>query len=148
MLLDQVGAQQDPIIGAEQGGKPGEEVAPRLRVEVADRAAEEGDEASALAVGDALQVMLEVADQAADGEAGVLLNQRLRRLVGDLLRDIDRHVGPQAAGIAHCAQQVTGLRGRAGPELNQRPRRSSGGDDLGGAFGEDRALRPGRVVLG
>ena len=45
------------------------------RVEVADRAAEEGDQPRAAAVGDALQVVLEVADEAADVEAGVLVDQ-------------------------------------------------------------------------
>src|SRR5262249_19528339 len=30
---------------------------------------------------------------------------------------------------------------------DQRPRRAGGGDDVGGAVGEDRALGPGRVVL-
>ncbi len=54
----------------------------------------------------------------------------------------------EAAGVAHRAQQVAGLGGRAGAELDQRPRRAGGGDDLGRALGEDLALGARRVVLG
>ena len=70
-------------------------------------------------VGDALEVVLEVADQAADVEAGVLADQQLGGLVGDLLGDVDRDVGLEAAGVAHRAEQVAGLRRRAGAELDQ-----------------------------
>ncbi len=64
--LDQVGAEQEPVLGAHQLREAGEELVAGVRIEVADRAAEEGDEAAAVAVGDALEVVLEVADQAAD----------------------------------------------------------------------------------
>ncbi len=146
--LDQIGAEQEAIVRPHQGGEAGEKVAPGRGVEVADRAAEEGDQATALAVGDALEVVLEVADEAAHGEARVLPDQRLGSLVGDLLGDVDRDVGLQAAGIAHRAEQVAGLCRRAGAELDQRLRPAGGGNDLAAALGEDRALGPGRVVLG
>ena len=113
------------------------------RVEVADRAAEEGDQATAVAVGDALEVLLEVADEAADGEARVLVDQQGGGFVGDLLGDVDRDVGVQAAGVAHRVEQVAGLRGRAGAELDQRARRTRRGDDLGRALGRGSLARPG-----
>ena len=55
---------------------------------------------------------------------------------------------PRQPASRIALEQVAGLGGRAGAELNQGPRGAGRGDDLGGALGEDRALGPGRVVLG
>ena len=67
--------------------------------------------------------------------------------MGDLLGDVDRHVGLQAAGVAHRVQQVAGLGRRAGAELDQGAGLSGRGEDLGRALAEDLPLGPGRVVL-
>ena len=44
-VLDQVGAQQEAVVGPEQVGDAREEAGPLLRLEVADRPAEERDHA-------------------------------------------------------------------------------------------------------
>ena len=131
-----------PAMRLEEGGA-------LVRVEVADRAAEEGDQPRpGLARGRrALEVGLEVADQPVDVEPGVLLDQRRGGFAGDLLGDVDRDVGAQGARVAHRVEQVAGLRGRAGAELDQRRRVARGGDDLGRALDQDLALAAGRVVL-
>ena len=135
------------VAGEHQRGDPAHEGAALVGVEVADRAAEEGDQPPFAGVGDALEVVLEVADQAAHLEARVLVDEQPGGLVGDLLGDVDRDVGLQAAGVAHRAEQVAGLRGRARAELDQGRRRAGRGDDLGRALGEDLPLGAGRVVL-
>ena len=127
-VLDQVGAEQ------EAGPRGPSALAIRarnsrrwLRVEVADRAAEEGDQAAAVAVGDALEVVLEVADEAAHREARVLVDQQLGGLVGDLLGDVDRDVG--LAGSRPRASRRAGggswrpSRSRARPACAGRPPR-------------------------
>ena len=134
-VLDQVGAEQELVAGPQQRRDPLEEGLARARVEVADGAAEEGDQPAAVGRGDPLQVLLEVADEAADGEAGVLVDQAGGRLVGDLLGDVDRDVGLEAAGVAHRVEQVAGLRRRAGAELDQGAGPAGGGEDLGRALG-------------
>ncbi len=136
------------VAGSEEAGDPDQELAPLARVEVADRAAEEGDQPRRAVAVDPLEVDLEVADQAADFEAGVLVDQGLRGFVGDLLGDVDRDVGAQAAGGAHRVEQVARLRGRAGAELDQGAGSAGGGEDLARAVAQDLALAAGRVVLG
>ena len=81
-VLDQVGAEQEVVAGEHQRRDPAHEGAPLVGVEVADRAAEEGDQPLLAGVGDALQVVLEVADQAAHLEPRVLVDQRLGGLRG------------------------------------------------------------------
>ena len=101
------------------------------------------------AVGDPLEVVLEVADEAADVEARVLVDQRLGGLVGDLLGDVDRDVGVEAAGVAHRARAGGGSsrpsRSRARPGSRGAPAAATISAER---VGEDRALGPGRVVLG
>ena len=97
---------------------------------------------------DPLEVELEVADEAADRDVVVLVGDPLRRLAGDLLGDVDRDIGLEAAGVAHRVEQDPGLGRRARAELDQRARLAGGGEDLGGALLEDLALAAGRVVLG
>ena len=87
-VLDQVGAEQEVVVRPEQVRDPGQEARALGRLEVADRAAEEGDHARA-GERDALEVALEVADEAVDDDP-VLRGDRLRCLTGDLLGDVDR----------------------------------------------------------
>ena len=81
------------VFRTEERGDPGQELAALAGIEVADRAAEEGEETGAAVALDALEVGLEVADEAAHVEARVLVDEQTGGLVGDLLGDVDRHVG-------------------------------------------------------
>ena len=146
-LLDQVGAEEETILGVEQARDPCQELTAGGGIEVADRPAEEDDQTRA-ADRDPLQVLLEVADHAADLEPWVLVDQAFGGLAGDLLGDVDRRVGLEAAGVLHGVEQVAGLRRRARAELDQGGGPAGCGDHLGRARFEDRALGPGRVVLG
>ena len=126
------------------------QVAPAAaRREVADRPAEEGDDARAAVdgVGDVVEVALEVADDPVHAQPVELLDQPLRAGAHHRLGDVDRHVAVQRAGLVHRAQQQARLGGGAGAELDQL-----GGaralDDLGGALLQDRPLAARRVVLG
>ena len=137
------------VFGVEQRRQAGEEVAPRIGVEVADRAAEEGDQALAIGRrGSARGRARSRRPGRGRRGRGTRSTSELRGLVGDLLGDVDRDVGEQAAGVAHRAQQVAGLCRRAGAELDQDAGLAGGAEDLGGALGEDLALGERRVVLG
>ena len=114
--------------------------------EVADRAAEEGEQ-RALGARDPLEVGLVVADDAVDVQARVLVDELVGDAARDLLGDVDGHVRLERAGVAHRVEQHPALGGGARAELDQRPRRRRG-DDLGRAGVEDLALAAGRVVLG
>ena len=81
-VLDQVGAEQEVVAGEHQRRDPAHEGAALVGVEVADRAAEEGDQAPFAGVGDALEVVLEVADEAAHVEPRVLARPAARRSAG------------------------------------------------------------------
>ena len=62
-VLDQVDPEQQPFAGAQAGGHGGEETGPLLDREIADGAAQKGDQA-ALGFGEAVEVDPEVADHA------------------------------------------------------------------------------------
>ena len=119
------------------------------RVEVADRAAEEGDQPRRRRrAGSAPGRCSKSQTRPWTSRPGYSSTRLAAVCVGDLLGDVDRDVGVEAAGVAHRAQQVAGLRRRAGAELDQGAGRAGGGEDLGRALGEDLPLGPGRVVLG
>ena len=75
-VLDQVRAEQEVVVGPEQVRHPRQEAGALGGLEVADRAAEEGDHARA-AERHPLEVALEVADEAVDDDP-VLGGDRLR----------------------------------------------------------------------
>ena len=145
-VLDQVGPEHEPVVGPQQVRDAGQEGRPLRRLEVADRAPEEGDHPRA-AERDPLQVALVVAHEPAHVDA-VLAGNRLGRRPGDLLRDVDRCVRAEAAVVAQRVEQHASLRGRPGAELDQRRRGACRLADPRGVALEDRALRPRRVVLG
>ena len=120
-VLDQVRAEQEAVARVHQGGDPGEERAPGPGAEVADRAAEEGDQRP-LGPGDPLEVGLVVADDALDREPRVLVDELAGGPAGDLLGDVDRDEPLERAGVAHRVEENAALGGGAGAELDQRPR--------------------------
>jgi hypothetical protein len=114
-------------------------------LEVADRAAEEGDEARAV-LGQPVEVALEVGDDAVHLEGRVVGGQARQRPLDGVDADVHGHVGLQAPDVAQGAQQQVGLLRRARAELDQAAGLGQLGD-LAGAGREDAALGPGGVVL-
>src|SRR5262249_19105063 len=144
--LDEVGAQEEAVLGAEQVADPAQEAGPLMGPEVADRAAEERDDARSLDR-HALEVELEVADEAVDADPLVLRGDRVGGVAGGLLIDGDRAVGVEAAGLPHRIEQASGLAGRSRPELDQARRPVRGLADPPGLGLEDLALAARGVVL-
>jgi hypothetical protein len=145
-ILDEIGTEQEPVPRIHEGGDPRQKRAARPRPEVADRAAQERDQPALLAR-HPLEMGLVVADDAVHLQPLVLADELGGRAAGDLLRDIDRHVGLERSGVPHRVEQSAGLRRGAGAELDQR-RCARGLDDLGCPRVEDLPLGSGRVVLG
>ena len=146
-VLDQVGAHQQVVVGAEQAADRAQEATAAAGLEVADGAAEERDDPRPDRRGHAVEVALEVADHAVHAQAGVLLGERLRAVAHHALGHVDRHVALQRAGGVQRVEQHARLRGRARAELDEldgaRQRRQ-----LGRGLLEDRALGARGVVLG
>ena len=115
-------------------------------MQVADRPAEEREHPP-LAVGDVLEVALEVADQPVHDQPGIDLAQLLGAALDDELRDVDRHVAAERPRARHRVEQRARLRCEPGPELDQLLG-LGGCHDLGCSAVEDLALAAGRVVLG
>ena len=130
-----------------RSAEPAQEPAAVAGREVAQRAAEEAHEALPVGLGQPVEVALEVADEAVDAQARVLLDQPAGAGPQRALGDVDRHVAAQPAGVGHRVEQHAGLVGRARAQLDELARAGQL-DDLGGARLEDRALGPRRVVLG
>ena len=133
------------VVVAEDGVDVEEEPAALLRIEVADGAAEEGEESLAVA-GQLAEVAVEVADDGMHLEPGPLGGDGRRRRPQRRLGDVERHEPLERTGGGEAVEQEAGLLRRARAELDQGV---GGGQlgDLGGAGGEDRALGAGRVVL-
>ena len=126
-VLDQVGAEQELVAGAEQRRDPLEEGLALARVEVADGAAEEGDQPRPGAVGIRSRSCSKSQTRPRTVEARVLVDQARRGLVGDLLGDVDRDVGLEAAGRRASRSAGGGSsppsRSRARPGCRDRRRR-------------------------
>ena len=124
-----------------------QEAPPRARGEVADRAAQEGDDARAVGLGDVGEVALEVADDAVHAQARELVDQLVGAREHHRLGHVERDVAAQGARLGHRAQQQPRLGRRARAQLDELG--GAGGlDDLRAALLEDRALGARRVVLG
>ena len=144
--LDEVGTEQQVVLGPQAACNSSEESSPGARREVADRAAEERDDSRTERVRHARQVALVVADDAVDGEARVFVDDGARQSADHGLRDIDRHVALQRADVRQGRQQQARLRRCAAAQLDElRSLRRCG--DRGSGVAEDRALGAGGVVL-
>ena len=143
--LDQVGAEQQPVAGLEGVGQRAQEGATLLDIEVADRAAQEGHQAS-VAGWKVAQVQGEVADHGLDRDVGVAGAEQVGGVAQRGLRDVDRHEPAQPPGRVERVEQQPGLVAGAAAELDEGGG-VTGRGDVGGVLGEDRPLSLGRVVL-
>ena len=145
-VLHEIGAEQQAVIRPHQRPEVGEEAGARLRVEVADRPAEEGEQPP-FAVGEVLEVALEVAHHAVHLETRVDARQLVGALHHDRLGAVHRHVAAQPPGARHRVQQGARLGRGARAELDKllglRQR-----NDLRRPAVQDLALAARRVVLG
>ena len=144
-VLDQVGAEQQEAVVVEPRAQLAQEAPARAGGEVADRAAEEGDDArgAGLRRRDLGEVVLEVAGDALDLEAGVLLGQRGGGVADHAAVDVERHVALDRSGVEQHARLVGG----AGAELDELARAGHRHDVVRARL-QDRPLGAGRVVLG
>ncbi len=133
--------------GPSRRGDLAQEAAAAAGREVADRAAEERDDARAGGGRDAVEVALEVADHAVHAQPGVLAGERLGAVAHHALGDVHRDVALERAGRLQRVEQHARLGGGAGAELDELDRVGQLGD-LRGALLEDRALGARGVVLG
>jgi len=149
-VLEEVGAEEQPLTRLERVGEGPEEGPAFLDVEVADGAAEEGDQPPTVA-GQVAQVEGEVADHGLDLHAAVPRGELDGRRAQGLVRDVDGDESAQgpgpATGVAEGVEEDARLLARAAAELDEG-RGVAGGGDRRGVLEEDRPLGPGRVVLG
>lgn len=142
-VLDQIGAEQQSVVAAERVGQGA--VAALLGVEVAEGAAEEGQQARARLVGQS-EVCFEIGHRGGNGEPGVVTADRAACLVEGGRADDQGRVATEGAVGAEGVEQQPGLAGGTGTQLDQGGGPGELGD-LRGAAGEDLLLGPGRVVL-
>jgi hypothetical protein len=94
-ILDQVGTQEQVVPGSEQRADLHEHAPARAGREVADRAAEQRDEARGVPDAlDVIEVSLEVADDARDPELRIVGLQAAGRAGHDAPGHVERHVAP------------------------------------------------------
>ena len=104
--------------GAIVAASVGQELRARAGLEVADGAAEEGDEPAAPGR-QQRQVLLEVADHGVDLDAGVLRGDLLAGRGEHRLVDVEGHEAPQRPGPVQRVEQQPGLLRGAAAELDQ-----------------------------
>ena len=114
-------------------------------MEVADGAAEKGDQAAA-AGSQRGHVVLEVPDEAAGGQPRVLAGELGQRALERSPMDVEQDAPPQRAGLPHGVEQGAHLRADASSQLHQllRPTRMT---TLAAQRAEQRFLGPRLVVL-
>ena len=139
-VLHEVGAEQERVAGRKTARHLGEELGAFLGREVADRAAEERDDAAS-AGGDLVEMVLEVADDRVHFDAVVLAGDRGRCAPECLLADVERNEATQRARARERVEQQPRLLRRARAELDERVGAGLRGDRAG-AFREDAPLRP------
>ena len=154
-VRDQRRTEQQVLTLPQRGPHPGEERGPLRRFEVADRAAQEGDEPpirgragpGVVLAGQPVQVGGEVAHHAVQHQCRVAHGQRVERLTQRGHADVERDVAAQRPGAGEGVEQQPRLRRRPRPELDQRGRPRQRGD-LVDVRGEQRRLGARREVLG
>jgi hypothetical protein len=143
--LDQIDAEQQRVAGLQARCDGAQEPLIRGRLEVADRAAEVGDQPTP-ADRQRRQPFLEVGHQAIHAQARVGGAKRGRALLEHAAADVDRHVHrPRLRSLEGVEEHARLARGAAA-ELDQM-RRLDRGDDRRGDAAQQRVLGPGQIVL-
>ena len=147
-VLDQVGADQEPVVGPEHRAHAAQERAPLAAVEVAERAAEEGDQPPPAVRAQALAGPAR-SRRRRRGSRGRRTSRarRAAELAHRALGDVDRHVGASPARRDHRVEQRVRLARRARAELDQLLGRGLATISARDAV-EDLLLGARRVVLG
>ena len=147
--LDQVGRQEQAVVGLELGAHAAQERLARRAVEVADGRAEDQDEqllSRRPAVGHGgqpVQVLGLVAHDAHAFDRAQLLLRLLERRARDVDRVIEDGLA-QGKRLEHEARLLAAARPQLGDE--RRPRHA--GHHLVGVLGEQARVRPGEAVFG
>src|SRR5581483_43805 len=115
-VLHQVHAQQERVLGTHQLTHSREERSPLVREEVADGAAEEHHQLTAKAW-NAVQVLLEVADDGMDGQTGKIAQQVSRGALHDCVADVERLEPTQLAAAVRRFDEQPRLGGSSRAEL-------------------------------
>ena len=145
-VLDQVGAEEQRVVGTQLRPEAGQELGAFVGQQVAQRSAEEREQARAVPLRQ-LQTVQEVGDQHVHAKLGVVGEQRVSRLRQGALADIYRQVALQRAGGAEGVDQQAGFLGGARAEFDQGSGSGRRGD-LVRPRGQDLPLGARRVVLG
>ena len=145
-ILDEIRAEQERVVRLHLRRESREEMDPRARHEVTDGAAEKGDHSGAT-IGDHLEMAIEVTDDTAHREPGILRGDHLGCVDQRALADVEGHVAFERSVCSHRVEEYACLVGTAGPELNQCVGVREVGDGAGVA-NQDRSFGFGGVVLG
>jgi hypothetical protein len=142
-VLHEVRAEQEEVAGTGGPVQSLEEGPPRLRREVADRAAEEGDQPVAGLPGERAELVVEVGDQSAHRDGREVRRDLLRGVAERLLGDVERDEQCLPTARSEPVEEQSRLARVAGAELDE------GADQrqLPGALLEDPLLGARRVVL-
>ena len=116
-------------------------------IEVADGAAQEGDQAPP-AGGDPAQVPVEVADDRVHLQARVVVHQPVGRRPQELVAHVEGDVAPQRARRRAMASSRSRVLSQAPAPSSTRVSASASAGDVAGVAPEQVALGPRRVVLG
>lgn len=117
-VLDQVGAQQQGVVGAHHLREGLEEFGTGSGCEVPDRRAEEHEQAPT-AAGNLAEVLFEIATDSLDFDVRVLVLNGHRRGRQDVCIDVERDKPAQRSAIMQRVQKQTGLLRGAAAEFDQ-----------------------------
>ena len=145
--LDQVGADQEVVARCHCRPDAVEELAPFVLIEVADRSAEERDQALTGHTRQDAERFGEVGGHRLHGRTRVVRRDRARRVGHDLLADVEGNEQQRTAVPRQRVEQQAGLGRHPRTEFEQGSRAGELGD-VTAAVREDLGLAGRRVVLG
>ena len=120
-VLDEVDAEQKRVVLGERSAQHSEEPPALLRVQVPDRASQEGDQ-PAVVPGEHAKIAFEVTDDRMHEDPRVGGRDRLRARSQGLLAHVERDEAFERACCVELVQQETDVVRTPGAELDERPR--------------------------